>query len=564
MNRYRSILRCLFGYLCLFGLFQLEAKDFPERIYVLVAESLPDGSGDVALNIRAALMLQDTYNFSKTEVTLLVPPSSQESVDALLGKDSTLAQISLKDNPELPQADFLFSFSHHQERSALPPNVLRAAKHHFIYGEHAENGFYVSYRSAEAPYTLKQLEAELVSLGIEEAKDLQFGRIALAYTFNKAPTEAYIWATARMAQQKPEEKIYLFVKDSFGFKKLAQELPSNLILISHPILPLRLHESAIAHSHLPVLVTGTASVNIALEYQKALFYETRIHTFSMWKKVLEALTTPDTSDELLHDIKRRSFNSENIRTYLSRGMDTLVATSQHPNLVDYFYQGFGDYRINRIFTTPQSFIRSRYSLLMRWMRHMRNAYNLESNPRFERVRSHNQEILEIIALDESVEKSLKVYIKDKLHPAVLGGAVLLPAYFEDFLSAIDITETKKITYPDFFASDLIDYVQTMLGDGNSLRKSQQREVYSKWREILFKIIIKEEGIQFLEKIIPLWKKYPELRPNNRMINALLLTEGKAEVKKYLLWIKSKTLQDSLRGKPKLVQGYLKCKAWLLR
>jgi len=563
-----KFLKCFFIHLSLSSLLVLnipllEAKDFPERIYVLVAERLPDGAGDIALNIRSAQMLQDGLNFTGAEVILLVPASSQSTVDQLLDKNSKLKQISLKDNPHLEVADFLFSFSQHQELSALPKNVLNAANHHFIYKDHAENGFYIHHRKPEAPLTLKQLESELLSIGILEAQGLHLGRIAVAYTFNKIPSEAYMWAVARYASEKPHQRFFLLTKSSFELNDFSAKLPPNLTLISHPTLPLNMHESAIAHSDLPVLVTGLGTINIALDHQKPLFYELRMHAHLTWKNIVSALTPTISNEELEYDLKKRAFNSEGVRTYITGGTESVIQTTEHANLVDYFYDGLGNERINRLFHTPQTLIREKHSLPIRWLRHIRNTYSFESNPRFERVRSQNQGILEILALRGSHSESLAAFLENSLHPALVNNSILLPGLVEEFITSIELTRSKKIEYPYFFVSDLIEHLQKIILLSKKPHQGSTESLI-KWKQLFFQLILKEQGETLLIKLIPLWKAHQEIRPNNRMLEELLQTKARSKIQAYKTWLKKEDLELKLQGKSRFAQAILKCKAWLIR
>lgn len=279
---------------------------------------------------------------------------------------------------------------------------------------------------------------------------------------------------------------------------------------------------------------------------------------------MHALSPADIDESLRFDLYQRAFQSDGILSYLPKNSETVISTKKHPNLVDYFYNSFSDERVNRLFTTPKTKIRNKKSLLMRWLRHIRNAYNLESNPRVERVRANNQNVLEILALAESETLSLKTFIEITLYPALQENSILLPALLEDFMSALELTKIKKTIFSEDFSRLLISHLRILHKISTSSSNLDQIAVHSMWKNIIFQLLLKESGTTLLQKVIPLWKEIPSLRPNNRMIQEIDQIEGKEEIKAYLAWLKKEELERKLQGRSRLMQTFLMCKAWLSR
>ena len=136
------------------------------------------------------------------------------------------------------------------------------------------SGLYVTQGKLAPPHSRSELFEALDELpggfvgDIEE--QYQGVKLGFAYSYKPQVTEAYVKAMIKEAgRAENSAQKYLLVTQH----PINEVVPPNLEVRYYKKIPFQLTNSIIAHSDLPVLVTGDVSVSLAIQHEKPFFYE---------------------------------------------------------------------------------------------------------------------------------------------------------------------------------------------------------------------------------------------------------------------------------------------------
>lgn len=144
------------------------------------------------------------------------------------------------------------------------------------------HGLYLGRIKHPPPLTRHELEQKILphlKTPLEPEFSFAHTKTQLAYAYSKfkMATEDYLKAIALTAAQTPDTNIVVFIKDDDLIKIPA--LPANVRVHPYSTTSLEVSKALIAHADLPSLVTGDASLSIAIDFEKPFFYEN-----NSWKR----------------------------------------------------------------------------------------------------------------------------------------------------------------------------------------------------------------------------------------------------------------------------------------
>ncbi len=284
-----------------------------EKISLYTGDTSRGGFGDVAANILMAQKVLERRPHA--EVHVLVAAESLGTVAILepglvgLGGVKTVNGITyhLEGKSELPKTDIGLHFatdSKSVKLSASAPLVMVFEE----YGGFEEQlaagsvtnfkkggatflgvnagagkyyaGLYVSEKKPAPPMTRSALHDKLDSLPVQVFGDLKGNyegvKIGFAYSHERQATDAYLEAAVSAARdpKNRNQKFLLIVQHP-----VSADVPDNVEIRYYKSLPFEVSKTVVAHSDIPILVTGDVSATLAVEYEKPFFYE-RLE----WKK----------------------------------------------------------------------------------------------------------------------------------------------------------------------------------------------------------------------------------------------------------------------------------------
>jgi hypothetical protein len=121
---------------------------------------------------------------------------------------------------------------------------------------------------------LKRTLEQITGTSIPKSFSIDQGALlAYAYSKRKLATEIYLDGLALSARKPPwkDRQILCVIKHHDGIK--IPRLPPNVHLLQYKTTPYEISKALIAHSDLPILITGDGSLSQALDYEKVAFYE---------------------------------------------------------------------------------------------------------------------------------------------------------------------------------------------------------------------------------------------------------------------------------------------------
>lgn len=286
----------------------------PLRINFYAGDSL-GGFGDIASNVVMARMFRREH--PDAVLHMIVPDQkTATNTSALLSTLDPRFKVGVPtqtidgityvlDNgaTALPKADYLLSFSSKESES---PQVLASANKAMLIAEYglprpdsAPVEHYLESKVSET--TVRRARAGLgtnqLGLFVSQQKpapqmtreamfDLldgipgrfnggvgdRYGEVKLGFCYSSdaRSTERYLAAMADSARKSPGEKFLLIIQKSIP-PNVA--IPPNVEIRSYSKIPFTLTEAIVAHSDVPLMLTGSVSASLALEYEKPFFYE---------------------------------------------------------------------------------------------------------------------------------------------------------------------------------------------------------------------------------------------------------------------------------------------------
>lgn len=136
-----------------------------------------------------------------------------------------------------------------------------------------KSGFYVSPKRPDPPMSRQAVFDRLREAGViseAEARNFSKSKLGFAYTADSKYVLPYIEFLARRAHSDPAGSYIAIVSGTAG---VDLEVPKNLKVVRHSGLPLDVSEALVAHSNVPILVTGDGSLTFALQYEKPFAYD---------------------------------------------------------------------------------------------------------------------------------------------------------------------------------------------------------------------------------------------------------------------------------------------------
>lgn len=312
----------------------------PKTISVVIATPR-GGFGDIVANIKMAEELKKVYPHAKVRLIIdeLADESyynkTLEALTKLFPTFCKTCDIQEIDDfqfymRKFPQSDVAFQFS-----ADLNYNISQMSKyapHSFVFPEYGEfyytehdrffdpkthlptveyesleivkvkgetrhivsipsgvqgKGLYLSSQKSELKYKTKKdaLNAAGKYLGFDAAEIeefLEYDELGFSYNAYADSENGYVKAMYELAKENPDKKYLIIMSGNFDYiDGLTETMPHNLMFVNttnHKGLPLDISNALIAHSTIPVNITGDLSLTTAIEYGKPFIYE-----FHRWK-----------------------------------------------------------------------------------------------------------------------------------------------------------------------------------------------------------------------------------------------------------------------------------------
>jgi len=239
----------------------------PSLIYIFVSDPTLDGYGDIVINIKAYDFIKEHNPDARIEYLCSVKTCVQ--LKKFLGSDATNTAIHevtpYKSN--LPKADVMIGFFTYDKKDLQ--NKFPFANHYDIHDEFPSDSRLIHRSLEEARAKLPRLE-ESIPEGAE---------LGLTYTYSPNYSEMYLEVMFTHAIKYPDKK-YIFYAKEIPIARVGwdiKKIPPNVELRLLHNLPTRQFEALVNRCTLPVFVTGTNSLNFAIDYGKPFFYEYRAY-----------------------------------------------------------------------------------------------------------------------------------------------------------------------------------------------------------------------------------------------------------------------------------------------